>query len=156
MGAPLFPALFRWLAPSRSAQTPSGPQYVPVPRDGSLTLPEAYYWHYERNPYQPVFIWRGKTELVHLTYSDVIPAAERAARYVAAAAGIELDANITYTKPVVILAASGELLFSLWFLRFVDRDTARHSCLCDHTHWFMACRDTGVPYHATFLVFGGG
>ena len=113
MGAPLFSVLLRWLAPSRSAQTPSGPRYVPAPRDGSLTLPEAYYWHYERNPYQPIFIWRGETGLVHLTYSDVIPAAERAARYVAAAAGIELDANITYTKPVVILAASGELLFSL-------------------------------------------
>lgn len=115
MGAPLFSALLRWLAPSYSVQTPSGTGsgYAPAPRDGSLTLPEAYYWHYEHNPHHPVFVWRGETGLVHLTYSDVIPAAQRAARHVATAAGIELRSSMTYTRPVIILAASGMLVLSL-------------------------------------------
>ncbi|KAH9922935.1 uncharacterized protein B0H18DRAFT_1016223 [Fomitopsis serialis] len=112
MGVAPFSALLRWLASSRSAQAASGSQYVPAPRDGSLTLPEVYNWHYQHNPHQRVFLWHDHTGPVHLTYSDVIPAAQRAARYVAEAAGIELVDDMTPAKLVVILAASDTVTYA--------------------------------------------
>ncbi|KAH7925193.1 acetyl-CoA synthetase-like protein [Leucogyrophana mollusca] len=82
------------------------------PLDGSLTLPEIYDWHYENNPQHPVFLYTRSTgEKCFCPYSEVVPAAHRAGRYVADAAGIDLTADASTFPLVAIFAATDTVTY---------------------------------------------
>lgn len=95
--------------------------YKSPPLDGSLPVPELYDWHLENNPDHPVIVFANKEgTLTRLSFSDVVPAAHRAGRYVAGATCANLVPNttsdpskLTLPGPVAILAATGELNFHL-------------------------------------------
>jgi len=86
--------------------------FTPPPLDGSLTIPEMFDWNYENNQDHPVFVHSdGAGGLRHLTFSEVVPAAHRAGRYIAQAAGIDLDANPSTYPVVAIFAASDSITY---------------------------------------------
>lgn len=81
------------------------------PQDGSLTLSDIFDFHYDHNPNHPLFVYPNASgEIIKVTYAEVIPAAHRAARYVAGIANIDLDADPTTFPTVAVLALSGEFL----------------------------------------------
>ncbi|KAF8645464.1 hypothetical protein AX16_007810 [Volvariella volvacea WC 439] len=94
------------LAPGETFKVP--------PLDGSLTVPQIYDWHYEHNPQHTLFTYEDPNDpgkLVKHTYSEVVPAIHRAGRYVAAAAGLDINAD-PHTYPVVaIIALSDTITF---------------------------------------------
>jgi hypothetical protein len=78
------------------------------PLDASLTLPEIYDFHYKSNPDHHVFIYsNGCGGVAHLNFSNVVPAADRAAQYVAHIANVDLDAESSFFPSIAILATSG-------------------------------------------------
>jgi hypothetical protein len=82
--------------------------FTQPPLDASLTIPELYDFHYKFNPDHHVFIYKHRHDGVkHLNFSHVVPAADRAARYVADIANINLDADSFINTPIAILATSG-------------------------------------------------
>jgi hypothetical protein len=78
------------------------------PRDGSLTLPEIFDFHYERNPNHPLFVYANTGGVTNVLYSDVVPALHRAARLIADVAGIDLDADPASFSTIAIMANSGK------------------------------------------------
>lgn len=84
-----------------------GCKFLPPPIDGSLTIPEMYDWHLEKNPDHPVFAFTGASGVQELTMSQVVPAAHRAARLVAReAADIDLTGN-SRNPLVAIISSTG-------------------------------------------------
>lgn len=88
------------------------------PLDGSLTVSEMYDFHYENNPDHPVFVYATPdgNGLTHVTFSEVVPAAHRAARFVADVAGIDLNSELRPRPLVAILASSGAYPGIIWDL----------------------------------------
>lgn len=100
-----------FLLPIRKGPSPNARSFKTPPLDGSLVPAQLYDWHYEHNPTQPVIVYSGEgkvtEESIHIRYSDFVPAAHRAGRFVAKAASIDIEAD-PHTYPVVaILAWSG-------------------------------------------------
>lgn len=88
-----------------------------APWDGSLTLPQIYDWHFVHNPRHTVFIYEAPTAgYVHLTYREVMPAAYRAAAYIANAISVDLNNVPANIAPVAIVATSGQSLSHRTFL----------------------------------------
>jgi hypothetical protein len=88
-----------------SSSRPSDFQLPPL--DGSLLIPEIYDWHLVHNPNHTCFIYEDGTRgSKNLTYRDVVPAAHRAAHYVARA--MNIDANDRAARPAIaVVATSG-------------------------------------------------
>lgn len=99
------------LSPSLSLHAQkSGCKFTVPPLDGSLTLQEIYDFHYTNNPDHPVFVYSNVNgDLKYLTYTEVVPAAHRAARIVAKIAKIDLNASSATFSSIAIVASAGEL-----------------------------------------------
>lgn len=83
------------------------------PQDGSLTISEIFDFNYEHNPGHLLFVYPNASgELVKVTYAEAVPAAHRAARYVAEIANIDLDADPATFPTVAVVALSGNFYTS--------------------------------------------
>lgn len=81
------------------------------PLNGSLTVSEIFDFNYQHNPNHPLFVYpKASGGTTKVTYSEVVPAAHRAARYVAGIANIDLDADPATFPTVAVLALSGKFL----------------------------------------------
>ncbi|KIJ64864.1 hypothetical protein HYDPIDRAFT_132032 [Hydnomerulius pinastri MD-312] len=79
--------------------------------DGKLTLPQIYEWHLTHNKNHPVFAHVNQAgSWVHLTYSQVVPAARRAARYVMKACNIS-SSDQEVVRPFAIIATSNTVTY---------------------------------------------
>ncbi|KAH9949726.1 hypothetical protein B0H21DRAFT_819887 [Amylocystis lapponica] len=82
------------------------------PLDGSLTVPQIFDWHYEHNSNHPIFVYKAECgDLVHHTYAEMVPAAHRAAQYVAKKVGIDLSQDPSTYPTVAIFAASDSISY---------------------------------------------
>lgn len=94
--------------PTGTHGTSRSSNFAPPPLDGSLTVPELYDWHSKYNADHPVFLYADSGgKLTRLTFARVVPAAHRAARYVADAASIDLMVA-SPTPKIAILAGTGQ------------------------------------------------
>jgi hypothetical protein len=83
--------------------------YIQPPIDGSLTIPEIYDFNYKHNRDHPVFVHPdGLGGSKAITFSEVVPAAHEAGRFIAKAAGVDLNQYPTGYPMVGILAVSGK------------------------------------------------
>lgn len=108
--------------------TPHVSGYQAPPLDGSLTVPQIYDWHYNHNPNHPVFVYADSSGSVSShSFADVVPAAHRAARQIAAVTHIDVD-DSSARKTVAILATSGmfvtgDKLPTYLFMSWIEQDT---------------------------------
>jgi len=83
-------------------------EFIAPPLDGSLTIPELYDFHYEHNPNHPVFLFDSPPHgLTFIPFSEVVPAAYNAARFVARMTNIDLQNQESLRPTIAILAATG-------------------------------------------------
>jgi hypothetical protein len=83
-------------------------KFTPPPLDASLTIPEIYDFHYRVNPDHHVFVYpHAHGGLKYLNYSHVIPAADRAARFIANTTNRDFNSDVSASSPIAILATSG-------------------------------------------------
>ncbi|KAF9000323.1 hypothetical protein BDQ17DRAFT_1360041 [Cyathus striatus] len=103
-------ASFLLQPPQRVHGVSPGCKYAPPQIDGSLPVPEIYDWHYKNSPTHPVFAYPAgsKGEINELTFSQVVPAAHRAAHLVSQKAGIDL--STTNKRPLVAVLANIDMI----------------------------------------------
>lgn len=83
--------------------------FRPPPLDGSLTVGEAYDFHWKNSPDHPVIAYtEDDGSLKEVVWKDYIAAIHRAGNYVNKAFGIENASPSTHT--VAILASVGGLI----------------------------------------------
>ncbi|KAF8889040.1 acetyl-CoA synthetase-like protein [Infundibulicybe gibba] len=89
-----------------------GCKYTSPPVDGSLTVSELYDFHYANNPHHPVFRYPDSTgNMKELRYSEVVPAAYEAARFVAKLANIDLSKPTDGSpRPLVAIVATTDTI----------------------------------------------
>lgn len=87
--------------------------FTTPPLDGSLTIPEIYDWHYKHNPNYPVFKYADGHNVKHLLYSDLVPAAHRAGRYIAAVTNLDVNADRSTYPIVALLSTAGNATYLL-------------------------------------------
>lgn len=80
------------------------------PLDGSLSVPELYDFHYERNPDHPVFVYARPdgTGLTPVPFAELVPAAHRAGWKVTRTTAFDHSADPALRPTVAVLAASGK------------------------------------------------
>ncbi|KAF8965932.1 hypothetical protein BDZ97DRAFT_1917934 [Flammula alnicola] len=91
---------------ARSAGNKDGCVFKSPPLDGSLTIPDIFNWHVVNRPSHPVFIYEYDEGIANLPFSAVVPAVDRAARYVASIG----DGNVA-RPPVAILAITDTSIY---------------------------------------------
>lgn len=133
------------LTPPAKTHPSRVPTFTPPPLDGSLTVSEIYDFHYEKNPWHPVFVFAAAPQqLTSLTYSDVVPAAHRAARFVAKLMNLNIESNSEEAaRPLVaIVATSGMFITNqaAGILIMVNR----HDHFYDHHIRFTSSRDSNL------------
>ena len=88
-------------------QALSSTTFRPPPLDGSLTIPEAYDWHYKHSPQHPLFIYSDEDGSVNTIYWPEATKAVHRAGHVAAKLAAEGSPSSNRRPVFAILAGNG-------------------------------------------------
>lgn len=120
--------------PSRPINPESSYNFPPL--DGSLTVPEMFDWHYQNNAdHRSIVYANNDGQKTWLSFTDVVPAVHRAARYVAKVSGIDLETD--EKRPLVaIIAATGETTLAFFIRSFTRISTYITWPIHRHHHFY--------------------